>query len=165
MSSLKMSTQSLELRSSTSSLDLEKAKKNLKAELSSQILTKNVPFKKLYCNALCFYHRIWSVIFTYNSHQSRVLKALNFATQSLLIGSIVSTILVFRPEVNTLVIGDYLGIFISMRLISYLLGLGLIREKSTSKMFAFMTTLILAIIFLIANFVLFSTLQVETKAI
>ena len=118
-------------------------------ELEHKLEDRNQSFIRLYCNAICFYHRVISIIFSHNPYHGRALRALNFATQMVLIPAIICVANLYAQS-------DYLllKVFLLMRLIQLSFSLGLARGESTSKIYAAASIVFLLLINITAQTVI-----------
>ena len=130
-----------EIRASTTSLqstDMEvgEGSKVPITDMNYSIYDKNQSFKNLFCNAFCFYNRVVGVFFTHNVHVGRAYKSLNLVTQMAIVSAIVCAMGSYTQDQTYLSVRITCLTFFLMRFIQLLLSLGLVREKSTSKMFS-----------------------------
>lgn len=138
----------------------------VKDEIKEKAIHQN--FTRLLCNAFKFYGRILAVFFSHDQLLSRAFKALNLATQAMLVATIVSvTGVLTSHEAHgwNLASDEILTTFFIMRIAQFLLGFGLARSESTSRCFSLASLALFIVVYFLSTAIVFSTLARESSGV
>ena len=97
------------------------------------------------------------MFYSHNPRLSRSYKALCSATQFVVLAALTCAIETYSEPASSVIVRTSASIFGLMRLTQLLLGLGQVREESTSQLFIVGSTLLLVLINLVSQIVTYLT--------
>ena len=121
-------------------------------------------FGRLFCNSFKFYGRLMGVCYSHTPKLGRAAKSLNLCTQVMLMATIVTLYGLFGSnwKLNG---GDYIAVFILMRLFQALFGFGMMRSESTGKGFVCASTTLFLVVYFICGVIVYNVPEREERSV